>query len=230
MPKTTGRARWLSRAAAAASVAGALYVSRNWLRYGHPRAPKTPDPLLDRFMPEFEVREYHARRVAAPAEVTFEAALEEDLQASRLVRAIFRAREIAMRGRAAATDQPRALLPTFLSIGWVVLAHEPNRRMVFGAVTKPWEARPRFEGVAPERFQSFDTPGYVKILFTIEARPVTAESCLAVTETRVVVTDPVSRKRFRRYWTLVLPGVRTIRRRLLGAVKAGAERRARLPR
>ncbi|HEX9304526.1 MAG TPA: hypothetical protein VGA31_08775 [Thermoanaerobaculia bacterium] len=33
-----------------------------------------------------------------------------------------------------------------------------------------------------------------------------------VTETRVAATDPVSRKRFRRYWRVVSPFVRLIRR------------------
>jgi hypothetical protein len=226
MRRTRGDIRWLSRAAAAVTAAGAWYVSRNWLRYGHPRRPKVPDPVLDRFMPEYEARERHARRVSAPAAVTFEAGLEQDLLASAVVRALFRAREMAMGGKHPVTEPPRGLLPSALALGWVVLAHEPNARMVFGAVTRPWEANPRFEGVAPERFAEFDEPGYVKILWTIGAEALTDATSLIITETRVRATDAESRKRFRRYWTVVVPGIRTIRRQLLGRVKHEAERRA----
>ncbi len=226
MRRTTRKTRWLSRAAAAATAAGAWYMSRNWLRYGRPRAPRIPDPLLDRFMPEYEAREFHARRVSAPAAVTFEAGLEQDLLASAVVRALFRARELAMGGTHPATEPPRGLLPAALALGWVVLAHEPGERMVFGAVTKPWDANPRFLGIAPDAFRTFDEPGYVKIVWTIGAEAMTESTSLAITETRVQATDADSRKRFRRYWTVVVPGIRTIRRQLLGRVKHEAERRA----
>jgi hypothetical protein len=49
------------------------------------------------------------------------------------------------------------------------------------------------------------------------------------TETRALATDPESRARFRRYWTLVSPGIVLIRWEMLRLVKREAERRARLP-
>ena len=57
--------------AAAACAARAAIV---WIRYGHPSAPADPaeaDPLLDRFLPQYEVVERHHIRVAAPPEVAF---------------------------------------------------------------------------------------------------------------------------------------------------------------
>jgi hypothetical protein len=47
------------------------------------------------------------------------------------------------------------------------------------------------------------------------------------TETRAVGTDPAARARFRRYWSLVSPGVFLIRRLSLAPIRAEAERRAR---
>jgi hypothetical protein len=49
------------------------------------------------------------------------------------------------------------------------------------------------------------------------------------TETRVATTDPVSRKRFRRYWRVVSPGIRLIRRislRMVRHVLEGSQRAA----
>jgi hypothetical protein len=48
---------------------------------------------------------------------------------------------------------------------------------------------------------------------------------VARTETQVMTTDPVARARCRRYWSLVSPGVVSIRRTLLRGLKAEAERR-----
>ena len=47
------------------------------------------------------------------------------------------------------------------------------------------------------------------------------------TETRVVTTDPESRERFRRYWSVFSPGIVLIRYEVLRMVKAEAERGAR---
>jgi hypothetical protein len=42
-----------------------------------------------------------------------------------------------------------------------------------------------------------------------------------------VTTDPASRERFRRYWSLFSPGILVIRYEALRMVRAEAERRAR---
>ena len=96
MTHRTGRV--LGTGAAAAALVGLGYVGVTWLRYGK-RTSKVgrPDPLIDRFMASYEVRELHETKVAAPAEVTYAAARELDLQRSGVVRAIFRARELLMR-------------------------------------------------------------------------------------------------------------------------------------
>ena len=66
-----------------------------------------------------------------------------------------------------------------------------------------------------------------KIAWTIRADPLGLATSRFYTETRVATTDPEARKRFRRYWTLVSPGVRLIRRESLRLVRADAERRYR---
>jgi len=84
----------------------------------------------------------------------------------------------------------------------------------------------RISGTAPDEFEAFREPGYVKIAWTLRADPIDATKSVFRTETRVATTDPTSRSNFRRYWALVSPGIKLIRWISLGPLKAQAERRA----
>ena len=66
-------------------------VGMTWYRYGQipPATGDEMDPLLDRFMPEYDVAERHHVRVMAPPEITLSAAADTDLQRSAVIRAIF---------------------------------------------------------------------------------------------------------------------------------------------
>jgi hypothetical protein len=69
--------KWPASAVGLAAGAYAAYTGITWLRYGHTSPPanrEDSDPLLDRFMPEYEVPERHHIQVAAPADITFTAA------------------------------------------------------------------------------------------------------------------------------------------------------------
>jgi len=231
MRKTSRRAwRVVGGGVGAVTLLGLGYVATRWLRYGHVRKRGGPPTLLDRFLPECEVLERHQTRVAAPADVTYAAAREMTLAASPVVRAIFRGRELLMRSSVAegpAEQPPQSLLDEVLSIGWGVLAQEPGREIVLGAVTQPWKSHVKFRALPPDEFAAFNTPGFAKIAWTIRAEPLGLATSRFYTETRVATTDREARKRFRRYWTLVSPGVRLIRRESLRLVRADAERRYR---
>jgi len=227
MNKTLKRAGWLAAGGVGAFVAGwALYGTVAWLRYGRPVAPATPrDELLDRFIPKYDIAERHEVRVAAPAAVTFAAARDLDLYDSRVVRAIFRGRELLMFERGAPHVR-RSLLSETLSIGWGILAEVPDREVVVGALARPWQGDPEFTALPPEEFAAFNKPGYAKIVWTLSTEPTGDSSSVFRTETRVITTDPESRARFRRYWSIFSPGILLIRRQSLGVVKSHAERRA----
>ena len=210
-------------------VAGyATVVGTIWSRYGQvpPAASDEQDPLLDRFMPEYEVAERHHVLVAAPAATTLAAAADADLQQSTLVRAIFRARELVL-GAQPGADTPKGLLAQTTALGWRVMAETPGREIVVGAITQPWLPNVVFRGLAPEEFRTFQEPGYVKIAWTLRADPVGESDSIFRTETRVVTTDPTARRKFRWYWARFSPGIVLIRRLMLGPLKADAERRAR---
>ncbi len=220
---------WLAGGIGLVTVSYAAFVGFTWLRYGHP-APSVgedSDPLLDQFIPVYEVVERHHVRIAAPAEIALAAATEMDLQQSAIIRAIFKGREWIMGSRATHDQVPRAFLSQMRAIGWGMLSKTPGREIVMGAVTQPWAADVVFRAVPPDEFATFHEPGYVKIAWTLRADPSNASESVFRTETRVSATDPAARTRFRRYWSFFSPGITLIRRVSLGLVKTEAERRAR---
>ena len=221
----TGRV--IGAAAATVALLGLGYVGVTWWRYGRHTSSGHPDPLLDRLMPTYEVREQHEIKVAAPAQVTDAVARELNLRGSALVRAIFRGRELVMGSNPTRREQQQNFLTEVLDLGWRVLADEPGRELVVGAVTQPWEANVVFRGLAPEEFAAFAEPGYAKIVWTLAVEPTAGDRSIFRTETRVATTDPESRERFRRYWSFLSPGILLIRYEILRLIRGEAERRFR---
>src|SRR4030095_12839606 len=144
-----------------------------------------------------------------------------------VVRTIIRAREVILGSTPDDRRRPRGLLAETQSLGWGVLADVPEREVVVGAVTRPWEANVTFHSLPPDQFAEFKEAGYVKIAWNIRAEPITASESIFRTETRAIATDPTARTKFRRYWSFLSPGIIVIRWALLGPVKKEAELRAR---
>jgi hypothetical protein len=218
--------RLLAAGLGAAAAGYAVHAGATWLRYGRPATPRPgeADSQLDRFMPQYDVVERHHIEVNAPPDVTLAAAIERSLDDSRIVRAIFRAREIVMGVTGSAKPVAGGLLSQTLALGWGILADVPGREVVVGAVTKPWEARPVFRAVADDKFLAFNEPDCVKIVWTLRADPIGDRRSIFRTETRAVATDAGARAKFRPYWALASPGIWLIRQLVLRPVKRDAER------
>ena len=206
-------ARWAATGSLVAAAGYAATAAAAWRRYGRPArpSPDEADRLLDRFMPDYEVVERHHLKVAAPAELTMKAAGEIDMQASPVVRAIFRARELALGTEPVPSSRPRTLLAEVQALGWGGLAERPGREIVFGAVTRPWEPNTVFRAVPAAEFAGFAEPDYVKIVWNLRADPKPNGESVFRTETRVVTTDERARRRFRWYWAKFSPGIALIR-------------------
>lgn len=222
-------ARWFATGISFAAGAYATYVGIAWLRYGRipPQSQENEDSLLDRFMPKYEIAERHHIRVAAPAAVTLATARDLDLFQRPIVRGIFRARELILGGSGDNRPRPAGMLAQVQSLGWVVLDEVPDREIVVGAVTKPWEANVTFRSIPANEFVAFQEPEYVKIVWTLRVDAIGPNASVFRTETRTVATDRVARAKFRRYWSFLSPGVILIRWASLRPLKAEAERRAR---
>jgi hypothetical protein len=221
--------RWALDGLALLAVGYGTYVAATWLRYGcaaPPRSSDEMDPLLDRFMPEYEVAERHHMRVAAPAEVVMATAADTNLLELTIVRGIFEARALLLGAEPDHAMRPMGLLAQMRALGWGILAEVPGREVVVGAVTQPWLANVVFRAVPPDEFAAFREPEYVKIVWTLRADPVRPSESIFRTETRATTTDATARARFRWYWARFSPGIVLIRRVMLGVLKTEAERRA----
>lgn len=184
--------------------------------------------LIDKYIPQFDVRDYRETRVSADRQVAYAALRSMDLKRSRIVRLLFAIRTLPSRFRASPppSNPPTSLLDETLALGWRILEEDPGRELVVGAVTRPWEPVVRFRGLPESEFLECSEPGFTKVAWSLVARPAGPSATTIATETRVVATDPISRKRFRRYWSMVSPGIRLIRILSLRVIKRDLERHA----
>jgi len=176
---------------------------------------------MDHFLPAFDVRERHGTLVRATSNLAFETAEGFKLQSIALVRTIFWLRSKLM----GAQYEPlrRGLVEEMLALGWVKLAYTPGRELVMGSATQPWIADVKFRSIPADEFADFSEPGFVKIVWTIEAEPLGPALTRLATETRVRATDEGARAKFRPYWRKFRLGIVLIRRLALAAIRKEAE-------
>jgi hypothetical protein len=224
---TAGGGLLVGGAIAAAGYAALVVLNRATYGAAKKSADATKDSLLDRFIPHPEVSEHHEIEIHAPVHIVMAAAKSMELLTSPVIRAIFRARELALGGEPDPRPHPTTLYDQMLSIGWVVLAEDAGREIVFGSVTQPWVAAPTFRSIPADQFLEFSEPGFVKIVWTLRAEPLDGGRSIFHTETRVCTTDAEARERFRKYWSFVAPGVKLIRVAMLQPLRRAAEQRVR---
>jgi hypothetical protein len=187
---------------------------------------KRPVPL-DEFLQDHDVNEVHSTRVAAPPERVLAAVREltsrelpllVGLMALRTLSAVVLRRSPFRLRR----DLGRPILEQATRGGFVVLAERPDE-LVLGVVGRFWTSDGGVERVSRDDFAAFDAPGFAKAVMNFHARAVDGGTMLT-TETRIRGTDEEARRRFRRYWRVVMPGSALIRRAWLRAIRRRAER------
>lgn len=182
-------------------------------------------PLLDRFIPQPDVRERFEIVIKAPPDLVFEVASNFDMQSLPLVRMIFWLRERLMHSGGHTPRKPQGILEETRQLGWGLLAEEPRRTVVYGARCRPWLANVKFSSIAPGDFSAYAEPGEVKIAWTLEARPLGPALTRFAQETRAVATDEAARIKFRWYWRWARFGIVAIRLLMLPAIRRTAEQR-----
>jgi len=182
---------------------------------------------IDGFMPSADINECHEILIHAPAAMVFEVAAHMDLRSVPIVRAIFWLREKLM-GAEPVERPEKGLVAETLALGWGILTYRPAHELVMGAVTQPWIANVKFRAIEPEKFVGFNEPDLVKIVWTLEVEAIEETTTLFRTQTRVLATDEVARRKFRRYWLKFGLGIRLIRTLMNRAVRREAEAQHRI--
>lgn len=189
--------------------------------------------LIDRFLPEFDVTQVIEIEVDAPLQEVYAAILETDLR-DPVINTLFALREIPLRisrrfrGETAPPPHGRV---TFGDIargtpGWTLLCEEPGAELVIGSVGRIWQRDYGSRPVTRDEFTPFREPGYAKVALSFAVRPAVECGTLLRYEARTATTDDFARRRFRRYWRIIHPGVALVMRRALTRIKTEAERRA----
>jgi hypothetical protein len=186
-----------------------------------------PGLLMDQFLPRCDFAVVHADVLRAPPAECNGAASELDLFQAPLVATLLGIRALpqrvvgTLRGRGK-TATLQASRRTFrfkdmVGLGWILLGETPSVEMVLGQVSRPWKAVAASTDAptTPEQFTRFDEPGFAKIAASLRIDPYGNCSSILTIETRVAITDDMSRRRFRRYWLVISPFSSLIRRMAL---------------
>ena len=181
--------------------------------------------LLDTFLPDYDAREYHATDVHAPGEQVYAALRTADLGASPIIRGLFMLRGLALllQPRAGRPRRQPLTLDDFLQSSFVLLGERPDEELVLGLIGRFWTPGGDIQRIAPAQFQAFAEPGYAKAVWNFVLRPRAHGGVHLSTETRVQCLDAASRRRFRRYWTLISPWSGLIRREMLRTIRRAVE-------
>ncbi len=105
----------------------------------------------------------------------------------------------------------------------MILGEEPGREVVLGTIGRFWRPAACARSLPPSSL-AFAEPGWAKAAWNFRVEPAPDGAATTSTETRVLCTDPVSRRTFRRYWRIVRPFSGLIRIEMLNAIRRELQR------
>ena len=196
-----------------------------------------PRTQLDAVIPAWQFGERHEIRIHADpvrVERAARAVTAREIRLFRLLTWIRNPRRpgSAQRANILAPPADRPILDVALGSGFMMLAEEPQRELVFGTLVlvpeeirrlPPDELRRVRRELTPAKFRALGAPGYAKAVMNFRIEDEGGGWTRLVTETRIFATDDHARRRFAAYWRTIYPGSALIRRMWLRAIRARAE-------
>jgi|WetSurMetagenome_2_1015567.scaffolds.fasta_scaffold67224_1 hypothetical protein len=184
---------------------------------------------LDKFMPDYEFHEIHTVTIQASPQRVFSAIKElTGADISPLVSLLMQVRNLPGRLTKRAdfgSFQNGTFLEQMFKNGFIPLAEQPGREIVFGLVGQFW--KPVLEKVpaiaGPQAFLAFDDPAYARVAANLFVDEVDG-GVRCSTETRIHASDPSTRRKFALYWRIISMGSAVIRVLWLRAIKRKAEK------
>jgi hypothetical protein len=188
--------------------------------------------LIDDVLPRFDVTQIRHVVVEASPEETYRAVKAIDfMQMGTAVSVLNELRALPDRVRARLRGERWEGMPASLTLeelvdssGYVVLGERDADEFVFGAIGKFWKPNIEWVDVDPDEFAPFDRPGYAKLVIGFSVRPYGTDRTLLSYEARTATTDPSSRRRFKRYWTVIGPFAGFLMQQALAHIEVEAER------
>ena len=184
--------------------------------------------IIDEQLPVYDVVVVEHLVVAADRETTLAVATELDFLTVRdkLLNTAIWMRGVPDRIRhRAQPPPPEMIVGKGIGLpGWLSLGERDSSEVAFGAVGKFWQTSIDWRDVPLEEFAAFAEPGWGKIACNFTVRPYGDGTTLLTYECRTATTDPVSRRKFARYWWLIRPFVGHIMRATLATIAVNAAR------
>ncbi len=182
---------------------------------------------LDDVLPDSHYVTRQSRRIDAPPDVVWDALHDVKLSGLPVTVALGAVRflPVVLAGKGFGQLHDRPFLD---ALPIPLLSSIEPQSMVFGGALQAWrlgggEEPPSLDAAELRRWSQ---PGWVKAVMDFRLTPVRGGTELS-SETRVLATDPATRRRFGLYWRFVRPGSTAIRWEVLTAVQLRAEARRR---
>jgi len=178
-------------------------------------------------MPTHDVSARYAIAIAAPPAQVYAALLSTDFTRPWVVRALAGVRLLPGLILSPGSTWRRLTRPARHSLqeldrsDFILLEQRPPREIVLGISGRFWTLAPAVERIPPARFRDPLPNGLAQAAWSFEITE-TGAGVLLATETRIRSADPITLRRFRRYWRLVAPGSGLIRRAILGQIRREA--------
>src|SRR5690242_21568331 len=173
---------------------------------------------LDDVIPNPQYRICHSRVARAPLVAVWDALHRVTMSALPLGRALEDARVLPAR-LSGKKLEPLAGR-TFLDVTPIpVLFSERPQVVISAGLSQAWrllggQTPPRLDAAA---LRVWSQPGWIKVAMEFRFEPIPAGTLLSA-ETRILATDPGTRRSFAAYWFLIRPGSSAIRREVLAVV------------
>jgi hypothetical protein len=206
----------------ASALGAAVALAGAWLPVRR-QAMATRRAILDDYLPVWEFDERHSRRIAALPDRVYAAIRTLPAGEIRFFHVLTWLRRFGRPLPPGILNAPKAepILDSAIRGGFVLLAEDPPREIVIGAVVigPSKVGRP----IDADAFAAMVEPGLAKAAMNFLIAPDGAGGSIVTTETRVHGTDPRSARRFAMYWRIIQPGSGFIRRMWLRAIERRAK-------
>lgn len=178
---------------------------------------------LDFVVPTPRELETDSVDLAVPPERAWEIVRHADFGRLGLVRALFDLRTLPSRLSGNEPEEVHLGIDQLGSSkerpGFQILREDPPRELVVGAIGKVWKLEIPFVHVASaEEYAAFSEPGYVKVAWALRVRPLGERDSRVTMELRVDATDEQAWSAFTRYFMLIGPASKLIRKMLFASL------------
>jgi hypothetical protein len=186
---------------------------------------QSPSTALDHFAPTYHFREMHETRIDASVDRVYAAIKSVTPDEIALFQTFTWIRRFGRPAPSGVLNAPGrgSILDTALRSGFLLLAEENNREIVFGTLAIRPAGLTITDKPTPDSYRRLDKAGIAKATMNFLIEPVGANSSRLVTETRVFATDDDALQTFTPYWLAIYPGSAILRVTWLRAIKARAE-------